>query len=80
MGVLVCLLYAEPCGDSHISPHKPIKNCFFIFYNLVILVDTSPIDFQSLVFQGSVPQMEVLKVGELDPWPKPFAPQVESGN
>ena len=41
-------------------------------------MDASSIGFQSYMFWGLVPQVEVLKVGVLDP--KPFAPQGEVGS
>lgn len=48
----------------------PIKNCFFVCYGPVGLMDTSSAGFQSQVFQGPIPG-DCLKVGVLDVGPNP---------
>lgn len=60
------------------SLNEPFKNCFFIYCNLVGLMDTSLIDFQSSVFRGPIPQVEVLKVEGLDVGPKGSTSQEET--
>ena len=67
-------------GIATISPHKPIKKCFFVWHSLLGLMIASPIVFQSYVFWGPIPQVEVLKVGTLDVGFKPFSPQGEAGS
>lgn len=51
MGVSCAPSALDPAG----SAHMPIKNCFFVCYHPVGLVDASFTGFQSKVFWGSVP-------------------------
>ena len=60
------------------SPRGSIKNCSFVCYSLVGLMDTSSIGFQSYTFWSLVTLAEVLKVEVLDP--KLFVPQGEVGS
>lgn len=46
MGVSVCCLCIRPEEFSTVSLYKPIENCFFVFYNLVGLMDANLIVFQ----------------------------------
>lgn len=55
-------------------------NCFFVYYSLVDLMDTSPVAFQSSVFWWPVSEVEVLKVGALDVRFKTFTFQGEDGS
>ena len=57
-----------------------VKNCFFVCFSLVCLVDTSPLGFQRYVFWGPIPCVGVLNIGALDVQSKPFAPQGEDGD
>ena len=55
-----------------VSPHEPVKNCFFPCCGLMGLMDTSPVGFQSF---GAGLQVEVLKVAALDVGSKPLTRQ-----
>lgn len=68
----------SPGGIATGSPSKPIKNCFYVCYSLVGLMDTSPFGFQSWVLWGLVPPVKVLKAGVLDIGSKLFAPHGEA--
>lgn len=77
MGISVSCLFAEPWEDNQVGPYKSVKKHFFVCYSLVGLLDTSSIGFQSSVFWGSIPQVEVLKAVDLDVRYKFFTPQGE---
>ena len=62
MSVLYAISVLDPVWIALMSLNEPFKNCFFICYNLVSLIDTSLSDFQSLVFWGPIPEVEVVKV------------------
>lgn len=59
------------------SASIPSKNCLFVHYSLVDLMDTSHIGFQK-VFWGPVPQVGALKVAVLNARVKFFTPQGEA--
>lgn len=44
---LIAASVLSPDGMSTGSPQGPVKNCFFVYYNLVHLTDASPIGFLS---------------------------------
>lgn len=46
LGGIFCLFVLSPGGIATASVHMPIKNCFFVCYSLVGLLDMSLIGFQ----------------------------------
>lgn len=69
-----------PGGLATVSQQKPFKSCLWVHYSLVGLMNTSPIFFQSRMFWGHIPQMEVLEVGAPDVGSKTFSFQEEAGS
>ena len=59
-----------------------VRNCFFVYYSPVALMDTSSIGFHTQMFWGFILQVAVavLKVGVLDLRSKSFAIWGEAGS
>ena len=57
---------------------ESLQNCFSDCYFLVGLMGTSPIGFQSYMFEGLIFQVQVLKVGVPEVRFKPFTPRGEA--
>lgn len=45
-----------PGGIAVVSNGAPIKNCFFVYYSSVGLVNVIPVGFQSQLFLGPITQ------------------------
>lgn len=78
--IFACSLCTELWGLVKAIACLPVKNCFFVSFSLMGLVDASPVCFQSLVFYRPVLQMATLKAGALDVQSKSLAPQGEAGS
>lgn len=79
MDVSICSVYAMPWVIDWLSSCELTKNCVFVCYALVGLIDACPAGFQSLVFWEPILQVEILKVGAPDVVSKLFIPLGEVG-